>query len=58
MSNVQEPDIRQGFNPEERFRKAVIEALRNLLEQKRIAGSLVEHFILQDFGLDIAVFMK
>ena len=58
MSNVQEPDIRQGFNPEETFREAVIETLRNLLEQKRIAGSLVEYFILQDFGLDIAVFMK
>lgn len=58
MSNVQEPDIRQGFNPEETFREAVIEALRNLLEQKRIAGLLVEYFILQDLGLDIAVFMK
>ena len=58
MSNVQEPDIKQGFNPEETFREAVIEALRNILEQKRIAGSLVEYFILQDFGLDIAVFMK
>jgi len=58
MSNAQEPDIRQGFNPEETFREAVIEALRNLLEQKRIAGSLVKYFILQDFGLDIAVFMK
>ncbi len=58
MSNVQEPDIRQGSNPEETFRKAVIEAIRNLLKQKRIDGSLVEYFILQNFGLDIAVFMK
>jgi len=31
-------DISQGLNPEETFREAVIEALRNLLEQKRIAG--------------------
>lgn len=58
MSNVQEPDIRKGSHLEETFRKAVIEALENLLDQKRIAGSLVDYFILQDFGLDIAVFMK
>jgi len=58
MSNVQEPDIKKGSHPEETFREAVIEALKNLLDQKKIAGSLVEYFILQDFGLDIAVFMK
>jgi len=58
MSNVQEPNIRKGSHLEETFRKAVIEALENLLDQKRIAGSLVDYFILQDFGLDIAVFMK
>jgi len=32
--------------------------VKNLLDQKRIAGSLIEYFILEDFGLDIAVFMK
>jgi len=58
MSNVQEPDISQGSNPEKTFREAVIKALENLLNQKKTAGSLVEYFILQDFGLDIAVFMK
>ena len=58
MSNVQEPNIRKGSHLEETFRKAVIEALENLLDQKRIAGSLVDYFILQDFGLDIAVFIK
>ena len=58
MSNVQEPDISQDSNPEKTFREAVIEALENLLNQKKAAGSLVEYFILQDFGLDIAVFMK
>jgi len=46
MSNVQEPDIRKGSHLEETFRKAVIEALENLLDQKRIAGSLVDYFIL------------
>ena len=58
MSNVQEPDISQDSNPEKTFREAVIKALENLLNQKKTAGSLVEYFILQDFGLDIAVFMK
>ncbi|OAG27974.1 hypothetical protein [Thermodesulfatator autotrophicus] len=58
MSNVQEPDIEQGSKPEETFHKAVIKAVENLLEQKKVSGSLVNYFILQDFGLDIAVFMK
>jgi len=59
MSNMPEPDIKQVFDPEKTLRKAtIIEVLRHLLEQKRTAGSLIEYFILEDFGLDIAVFMK
>lgn len=58
MLNVEEPDIKQHSDPEETFREAVIEALRNFLEQKKAEGTLIEYFILEDFGLDIAVFMK
>jgi len=58
MLDVQEPDIKQGSNPEKTFRESVIEALRDILDRKRTAGLLIDYFILQDFGLDIAVFMK
>jgi len=58
MSNVQEPDIKQYSDPEGVFRKSIIEALRNFLGQKKAEGTLIEYFILQNFGLDIAVFMK
>jgi len=58
MLNVQEPDINKGSDPEGTFHKAIIEALRNLLEQEKSAGSLIEYFILQHFGLDVAIFMR
>jgi hypothetical protein len=58
MANVGEPDIIQGSDPERTFQRAVIEELKKSLGQKKSNGSLIEYSILQDFGLDIAVFMK
>ncbi len=58
MSGVEEPDIEQAKQPEEIFRRAVIKIIKNILERKKEKNSLNEYFILQNFGLDIAVFMK
>jgi len=58
MSGVEEPDVEQAKQPEEIFRRAVIRVIKNILERKKEKNSLIEYFILQNFGLDIAVFMK
>lgn len=56
MIDIPEPNIES--NPEETFRKSVIKVLKEMLNHKKDNGSLVEYLILQDFGLDIAVFME
>ena len=58
MSGVEEPDVEQAKQPEEIFRRAVNRVIKNILERKKEKNSLIEYFILQNFGLDIAVFMK
>jgi hypothetical protein len=58
MSDIEEPDISRDSCPEGKFREAVINAIEKILEDKKEAGSLVEYFRLEDFGLDIAFFME
>ncbi len=58
MSEVQEPNIKKGYKPEETFRDAIVEAINNFLQEKVAAGSLKAYFILKNFGLDIAVFIE
>lgn len=56
MTYTQEPNIVQGSKPEDTFQKAITEEIKKILEKK--SQSLVEYFILPNFGLDVAVFMQ
>ena len=58
MGYVEEPEITKGSNPEDTFQKAVVEELKKFLAEKKSNGTLVEYFILEKFGLDIAIFIK
>jgi len=58
MEYVQEPDIIQGSNPEDTFQEAIVGELRNFLAEKKANGTLAEYFILEKFGVDIAIFMR
>lgn len=57
MAYTQEPDIVQGSEPEETLRKSIIEEIEKILEQKKLSQPLIEYFLLQNFGLDVAVFV-
>src|SRR3990170_2593893 len=58
MEYVQEPDIIQGSNPEDTLQAAVAEVFKKFLADKKSNGTLAEYFILEKFGLDIAIFMR
>lgn len=58
MEYEQEPDIIQGSNPEKTFQKSIVCVLRKFLNKRKCEGTLVEYYILENFGLDIAIFMK
>jgi hypothetical protein len=58
MEYLQEPNIKQGSNPENTFQETVVQELKKFLEKKKYNGTLSEYFILEKFGLDIAIFMK
>lgn len=57
MAKTQEPNIVKGSKPEEVFRNAITAEIEGLLKDK-LHEQLVNFFILQEFGLDIAVFME
>ncbi len=57
MAHTQEPDIGKGGNPEGEFQKAIKQEITKILDQKKSDGSLIEYFLLEKFGLDLAVFM-
>jgi hypothetical protein len=52
-----DPDIAPD-RPEDALRRAILKELEDFLAKKKSDGILEEYFILEDFGLDIAVFMK
>lgn len=58
MIHAQEPDIIKGHNPEDTLQKAIKEEIKRILERKKVEGVLTTYFILEYFGLDIAVVMK
>ena len=53
-----EPDIIQGSSPEETLQKAVVEEIKKFLSNRKSNGHLIEYFIIEKLGLDIAIFMK
>lgn len=57
MAFSQEPNIAKGYDAESSFQRAIKEEIEKMLDQKRIEGTLIEYFILENFGLDIAVFI-
>jgi len=59
MFHVPEPNINPNIpKPEKAFREAVTKALEEILNYKKAKDQLIEYCILQDFGLDIAVFIE
>ena len=58
MAYTHEPGIVKGRNPEGALRRAIGEEIRRILDQKKAEASLIEYFVLQNFGLDLAVFAK
>lgn len=61
MAKTSEPDFVKFASPEETLRQAVMSEITELLSSKKNAHEekpLEEFFVLTNFGLDIAVFMK
>jgi len=58
MTSIPEPDIETGLRPEETFQAAIKEGVRLALDQLISNGTLGQYFILEKFGLDIAVFLR
>jgi len=58
MAYTHEPDIKKGGKPEGKFQKAIEGEINKMLAQKKSDGSLIEYFILENFGLDLAVFTR
>lgn len=58
MEDLQEPNIEQGINPENTFQVEVVQELKKFLEEKNHNGTLSEYFILEKYGLDIAICTK
>lgn len=54
MAYTQEPQIAQGYKPEDSLQEVIIEETKEILEQKRSSHSVAEYIILSEFGLDIA----
>ena len=59
MTHTPEPDVRGGpFLPEQTLQLAVVEEIEEILGGKKVEGTLLEYFVLQGFGLDLAVFAE
>jgi cation transport regulator ChaC len=58
MSYSEEPPIGSDGNAEEQFQTAIATEVTSILEGKKSDGSLVEYFIFQGFGLDLAIFLQ
>lgn len=58
MPISQEPEIMKGHSPEATLQLAIKSETSRILDQRKAEGILVTYFILEYFGLDLAVFMK
>ena len=58
MVHIEEPDVIKGYAPEETFHRAIKNEVEEILNCMKSNGSLSEYFILDKFGLDLAIFMK
>jgi len=58
VEHTEEPDILKGHNPEDTFQKAIKQEIALMLDDQKSKGYLVNYFILEYFGLDLAVAMK
>jgi len=48
----------ENVYPEREFRQAILREIEELCNHERSAGSLLDYFVLEDFGLDVAVFTR
>jgi len=59
MAHTAEPDISQSSpNQHDALKEAIVKELEEILKQAKVDQSLVEYFVLSEFGLDVAVFMQ
>jgi len=58
MPISQEPEIMKGHSPEATFQSVIKFETSKILDQRKAEGFLIAYFILEYFGLDLAVFMK
>ena len=61
MAYTPEPNISKGTDPERCFQEAIKQEINELLRDKSSrnrAGSLARFFVLEGFGLDLAVFLE
>jgi len=59
MAHTPEPDLAARASPPERtLQLALLEEIEAILGDKKAKGMLSEYFVLQGFGLDLAVFAE
>jgi hypothetical protein len=54
----QEPEIVKGRNPEATLQLAIKSRISTMLDHEKVKGTLATYFILDSFGLDLAVALK
>jgi hypothetical protein len=58
MPVSREPDIIKGHNPEATLQSVIRFEVSRILDERKDKGVLAAYFILDYFGLDLAVFMR
>lgn len=58
MVYYHEPDVVKGKNPEKTFHSILREAVEETLRNSKERNLIEEYFVLDEFGLDIAVFIE
>ncbi len=58
MTLTPEPDIRRHHDPEDSLQKALRNEIERILNKMKSEGVLIDYFILDGFGLDLAVFIR
>jgi hypothetical protein len=54
----QEPEVMKGHSPEATLQSAIKSEVDRILNERKAMGTLATFFILEYFGLDLAVFMR
>lgn len=58
MAFTEEPQVIKGADPEAVFRRSIYTEIIKIFENAELEGKLTRFFILDNFGLDLAVFIR